>query len=76
MIIIKNMQTKYLTRKIYLNEVKKLVASKRRDWVVEVDADIIRIHMRSVVRYIPKGLNFTIPLTGFCGNGTALFIIG
>ena len=27
-----------------LGEVKKLVASKRRDWVVEVDADIIRIH--------------------------------
>jgi hypothetical protein len=27
-----------------LDEVKKLVASKRRDWVVEVDADIIRIH--------------------------------
>ncbi len=27
-----------------LDEVKKLVASKRRDWVVEVDADIMRIH--------------------------------
>jgi hypothetical protein len=44
MLIINNMQTKFLTRKIYLNEVKKLVTSKRRDWIVEVDADIIRIH--------------------------------
>ncbi len=44
MLIIKNMQTKILTRKIYLNKVKKLVTSKHRDWVVEVDADIISIH--------------------------------
>jgi hypothetical protein len=31
-----------------LDEVKKIIASKRRDWVVEVDADIIRIHKKPV----------------------------
>jgi hypothetical protein len=44
MLIIKNMQTNFLIRKIYLNEVKKLVTSKRRDWIIKVDADIIMIH--------------------------------